>query len=77
MEETYSCIMCEQKTEFSQRKLKIQETLLAAFCAQNFVASLEKPKQNPKFARQRKTGTNKLVPIEPQIGLTTFKTKLT
>ena len=63
-----------KKTEFSRHKLKIQETALAAFCAQNFVVSLEKPK--PIYSWQRRTETNKLVPTAPQIGLVAFKTKL-
>ena len=46
-----------KKTEFSRHKLKIQETALAAFCAQNFVVSLEKPKSN--YYRQRRIKTKK------------------
>ena len=45
----------------------MQETVLAAFCAKNFVVSLEKPK--PIYSWQRRIETNKLVPTAPQICL--------
>lgn len=71
MAKTYLCETYSPKTEFSQRKLKIQETFLAASCAQTYVLNLEKPK--PNFARQRRTETNKLVPTAIQIGLADFR----
>lgn len=41
MAKTYLCETYSPKTEFSQRKLKIQETFLAASCAQTYVVNLD------------------------------------